>query len=227
MHAEVLEQSLRPGLLAAFAELLGPGEQHRKEVRERAGERSALAHPAILALAQSRRVRALVTPILGADAFAYRATLFDKTEHSNWPVAWHQDRVIPVAARHEVDGFSQWSQKASVWHVEPPLQVQQNVVAVRVDVDGSQEASGGLRLIPGSHQSGILTPAQVQDAATHTAVVCPKVVANGALRLRPLLLHSSQRTVRSGHRRIVHLEFFAGDLPGGVQFVRRVAALME
>lgn len=48
---------------------------------------------------------------------------FSKSQAGNWGVPWHQDRVIAVAARHEVAGFENWSKKAGVWHCEPPLAV--------------------------------------------------------------------------------------------------------
>ena len=126
VHERVLDDSMRDDVVAAFESVLGP--------RDRAGERNGLMQPAIAELARAPSVRALVEPFLAAGAYAFRATLFDKTPSSNWPVAWHQDRVIPVANRCSVPGFAQWSQKASGWHVEPPRTVQERIVAVRVDV---------------------------------------------------------------------------------------------
>tara|TARA_R110002072_G_scaffold46591_9_gene128986 strand:- start:23997 stop:24734 length:738 start_codon:yes stop_codon:yes gene_type:complete len=227
VHERVLDESMRGSVVAAFGSLLGP--------HDGAGERNGLAHPAIPELARSSSVRALLEPILGAGAYAFRATLFDKTQASNWPVAWHQDRVIPVVEPRLAPGFAQWSQKANGWHVEPPRTVQERIVAVRVDLDGSGALNGGLRFVVGSHTSGVLDPSQIATAVEHGCEVCPNVVAGGAVRMRPLLLHSSRRIdvqqppppVPSSHRRIVHFEFFSGDLPHGVQFSRRVAGHRE
>jgi len=44
------------------------------------------------------------------------------------------------------------------------------------------------------------------------------VPPRGALRMRPLLLHASSRAIAAAHRRVVHLEFAPGPLPGGVGF---------
>src|SRR4051794_1322132 len=40
-----------------------------------------------------------------------RAVLFDKTATMNWSLPWHQDRVIAVRERMEVEGFGPWSRK--------------------------------------------------------------------------------------------------------------------
>ena len=92
----------RSPLLAAFDEVVG----------ERPGLRQGLAHAAVRTLACSPAVRALVEPVLGRSAFAFRATLFDKTPAANWWVGWHQDRTVPVQQRVDLPGYGPWSTKA-------------------------------------------------------------------------------------------------------------------
>jgi len=217
VHEQVLAAELVRPVAAAFDELVVDG----------AGERGALAHPAITALCRSASLRRLVEPVLGAAAFAFRATLFDKHAARNWPVAWHQDRTVPVHARVEAEGFRNWSQKHGVWFVEPPLAAHRRHLAVRVDLDGSGRDNGGLRVLPASHCDGVLTPEQIAAAVERGSQRCPEVVAGGALRMRPLLLHSSRRSLVAGHRRVVHFEFAALELPGGVRFAARIGAAQE
>ncbi|HEY6377367.1 MAG TPA: hypothetical protein VIX90_17740 [Edaphobacter sp.] len=71
----------------------------------RGGRRNLLDEPAVRELGHSDKIRRLVTPILGEDAFVVRGILFDKTEGANWKVPWHQDLTIAVKTRVEVDGF--------------------------------------------------------------------------------------------------------------------------
>lgn len=52
--------------------------------------------PEVRSLAASRELRTLAEPILGADCFAARGTLFDKIPEANWKLGWHQDSVITV-----------------------------------------------------------------------------------------------------------------------------------
>jgi hypothetical protein len=40
----------------------------------------------------------------------------------------------------------------------------------------------------------------------------------GVLLMRPLLLHASSSSTAPAHRRVVHLELAAGDLPGGLEW---------
>src|SRR5262245_38819263 len=51
---------------------------------------------------------------------AVRALLFNKTPSTNWSLTWHQDRVIAVKDRIEVEGFGPWSRKHGALHVAPP-----------------------------------------------------------------------------------------------------------
>ena len=189
----------------------------------RAGDRDGLEHAAVRTIAGADAVRSLVEPVLGRAAVAIRATLFDKTPRTNWLVAWHQDRVVPVQQRIDVAGYRAWSQKHGQWFVEPPLAVLENLLAVRLDLDGSDERSGGLRVVPGSHRHGVLTPAAITERAAAGPVVQPAVPAGGALCLRPLLLHASSRAVAAPHRRIVHLEFAPGPLPEPLAFAHAIA----
>ena len=43
-------------------------------------------------------------------------------------------------------------------------------------------------------------------------------IAGDALLMRPLLLHSSGRLRTASHRRVIHIEYAAFALPGGLQW---------
>lgn len=120
------------------------------------------AVPAVRGLARSPRVRALVEPVLGAQAFAVRGILFDKTPDANWKVAWHQDLTIAVRERREVEGFGPWSEKSGVAHVQPPVEVLERMVTVRLHLDPCGPASGPVQVIPGSHRHGRLSAGDVR-----------------------------------------------------------------
>ncbi len=212
-HGEVLPPQLRADLLARF-------DAH---VADRAGRRSGLAHAVVRALAAAPTVRALVEPILGRAAFAFRATLFDKHAVANWLVAWHQDRMVPVHERIEAAGFGPWSDKADDGvFVQPPEAVLHTLLAVRVDLDGSNAGNGGLRLLPGTHHAGVMSRDRIAAAVAAGTVVVPDIPAGGALRLRPLVLHASPASNGLSHRRIVHIEFAPCELPAPVRFRTRV-----
>lgn len=187
------------------------------------GVRNLLARvPAVRVLAQSHAMRALVAPTLGPAAFAVRGILFDKTPGANWNVVWHQDLSIAVRERRDVPGFGPWSEKAGVTHVQPPVGILERMLAVRLHLDDCDARNGPLRVLPGSHTVGRLNAGDIARRREQTPeVVCP-VPAGGALLMRPLLLHASSDALDPRHRRVIHLEFAAEDLPDGLEWHDRV-----
>lgn len=174
--------------------------------------------PAVAALADAPEVRALVAPVLGPDCFPVRGILFDKTPEANWNVVWHQDLSIAVRERREVDGFGPWSEKAGVIHVQPLARVLERMLTVRLHLDDCDETNGPLLVLPGSHRNGRLTAPEIQrQRALTPGVACP-VPSGGALLMRPLLLHASSASQSPRHRRVIHLEYAAEPLPGGLQW---------
>jgi len=174
--------------------------------------------PDVAALARSAEVRALVEAVLGPDAFAVRGILFDKTPDANWKVAWHQDLTIAVHERHEVEGFGPWSEKAGIVHVQPPAAVLERMVTVRLHLDPCGPENGPVQVIPGSHRAGRLSADEVQRSRAERDAVPTCVGAGGVLLMRPLLLHASSPSTAPAHRRVIHLEFAADALPGGLEW---------
>jgi ectoine hydroxylase-related dioxygenase (phytanoyl-CoA dioxygenase family) len=176
------------------------------------------AVPEVRALARSAAVRALVEPVLGAECFVVRAILFDKTPQANWKVAWHQDLTIAVRERVEVPGFGPWSEKAGIAHVQPPAAVLERMLTVRVHLDDCGPDNGPVQVIPGSYAGGRLDAGGVDAWRARARPVAATSRRGGALVMRPLLLHASSPATVPGHRRVVHLEFAADDLPGGLHW---------
>ena len=53
--------------------------------------------------------------------------------------------------------------------------------------------------------------------ARHGVVTC-NVAQGGVMLMRPLLLHASSAAADPSHRRVLHLEYSAADLPGGLRW---------
>lgn len=192
-----------------------------------AGARRSSAHamrnllsrvPDVRDLADGPALRSLVEAVLGPGAFCVRGLLFDKAPGANWHVGWHQDRAIAVRERVDTEGFGPWSVKAGVPHVEPPIDVLQRMVTLRVHLDDCDGSNGPLRVLPASHRAGKLDGDAVRRwIDQHDAVTCT-VPRGGVLLMRPLLLHASSPAARPVHRRVVHLEYAADPLPGALQW---------
>ena len=179
-------------------------EFRRLNSQSTAGIRNVIAQsPAIAALASLECITDL---LLGPERQPVRSLLFDKTPQANWPVAWHQDRTITTKERHEFEGYSPWSRKAGIDHVEPPAELLEQMVTLRIHLDDTGEDNGPLSVIPGSHRKGKIPPDQIPEIAERgtSSLTCN---AGDVLMMRPLLLHSSRRAQEPSHRRIIHLEF--------------------
>lgn len=198
---------------------------NRKEVRRKRGVygvRNLLEIcPEVRGLAAMPAVRRFAAAVLGRGAFAVRAIFFDKVADANWSLFWHQDNVIAVRERREVDGFLGWSQKAGVWQVQPPADVLANMVAVRVHLDDCGPANGPLRVLPGSHRHGWLDD-ELDDWKRRVPEVVCTVARGGIVAMCPLILHASAPSEAASHRRVIHIEYAAAELPGGLEWNNRV-----
>jgi ectoine hydroxylase-related dioxygenase (phytanoyl-CoA dioxygenase family) len=131
---------------------------------------------------------------------------------------WHQDRTVAVREKRDVPGFGPWTVKAGVPHVQPPLTIMENMLTIRLHVDECQETNGPLRIIAGSHRAGFVDDKSIQSLTKEARPVTCIVPQGGAMLMRPLLLHSSARATKPNHRRVIHLEFAATPLTGGLEW---------
>ena len=189
----------------------------------RGGARNLLDQvPAVRALAASPAVRAVAESVLGPYCFAVRALYFDKTPEANWKVMWHQDLTIAVRRRAHAPGYGPWSEKEGVPHVQPPPEVLEHMLAVRVHLDDCGADNGPVRVISGSHRVGRLS-AKAIDAWRSSAEPTDCLAERGAiLAFRPLILHASSPATRPAHRRVVHVEFASVELPEPLEWHSRV-----
>ena len=169
--------------------------------------------PDVLAFASSPAVRSLVETVLGKGARLIRSIIFNKTPKANWLVAWHQDLSIAVEGKVELPGFSAWSNKAGVCHVQPPLIILESMITFRVHLDDAGTDNGALVVSPGTHKLGRIPASEVSKVAAGRQEHVCSVNTGDALLFRPLLAHCSKKAVAPSSRRIIHLEFCAAELP--------------
>jgi len=174
--------------------------------------------PAVGAAAESAAVRRLAEPVMGPGCFVVRGVFFDKTGGANWKVPWHQDLTIAVVERVDVPGFTAWSSKDDVMHVQPPPAILERMLTVRLHLDDCDANNGPLQVISGSHRAGRLDASSIVDWKRRQSPETCIVSRGGALLMRPLLLHASSAANRPRHRRVVHLEFAAESLPNGLRW---------
>jgi ectoine hydroxylase-related dioxygenase (phytanoyl-CoA dioxygenase family) len=179
------------------------------ESRSRAGARHLMSQPAVAKIASDFRLLALARRWLGPTATPYRATLFDKSPGSNWLTVWHQDTALPLRFRREVAGWGPWSVKAGVLYAHAPAGVLEGIAALRVHLDDSLPENGPLRLLPGTHHSGVLSDDAIHDLVSRFPAQLCVVRRGGIMAMRPLLLHASSKSTSIAPRKVLHIEYAA------------------
>ena len=107
----------------------------------------------------------------------------------------------------DVDGWGPWSEKDGVPCARAPAGAMEGVIALRLHLDVCTELSGPLRVLPGTHNRGILSEAEVERCLLTTDPVDCLVGAGGVLAMRPLIVHSSARLRSDAPRRVLHIEY--------------------
>jgi hypothetical protein len=202
--------SIHPGVFNRSDMLSALGALSEADViRTKAGVRHVLALPDVRDLATDRRLLELAVRFVGPSAIAFRATLFDKSPTANWLVVWHQDTALPLRRRVEEPSWGPWSTKGGVIYAHAPAWALETVVALRVSLDDSTETNGPLRVLPGSHRSGVLSDQEIGLRAAETQPVDCVAASGGVVAMRPLTVHASSKSTDDRPRRVLHIEYAA------------------
>lgn len=175
-----------------------------------AGTRCLLDLPSVRAAALALKRQLVAKGILPPSAVAIQAIAFDKTPDTNWKVSWHQDLMFPFAEKVSSPGYDLSSCKSGVHYARPPLDVLEDLLAVRLHLDDCGESNGPLRVSPGTHRLGIIPSSDAASrAAAHGEAPCLALTGEIVL-MRPLLLHASSQARQPGHRRVLHVVYHSG-----------------
>jgi len=191
-------------------------------------------YPAIALALPWQKIQAVLQLAGMPDAKPVRSIFFNKNAEHNWLVAWHQDMTICVDQKMDVPGYAKWTFKNDVHHVEPPANVLENMLTLRIALDAADHHNAALKVMAGSHRYGKLkgeqVDAYVENAAQTEVHVCA-MQAGDVLLMKPLLLHASDKANHATHaahtsqRRVLHLEFSATTtLPAPMQWAEAALA---
>lgn len=206
----IARRALPAAVCAELAAALGPADG--------AGRRGVLELAAVASIAESTPLISRVRSHLPGEPFVVRAIYFNKSADANWFVGWHQDLTIAVRERRETPGFEAWSVKEGVPHVQPPVDVLERMVTLRLHLDAADASNGALRVLPGSHRWGRLSADGMEEQRRAVAEVVCECEVGDALLMRPLLVHASGRSTSNRERRVLHIEYAAEKLPSGLEW---------
>jgi ectoine hydroxylase-related dioxygenase (phytanoyl-CoA dioxygenase family) len=175
-----------------------------------AGTRCLLDLASVRTAALAMKERLVAHCLLPSSAVAIQAIAFDKTPDTNWKVAWHQDLMFPFADKVSSPGYELPSCKSGIHYARPPLDVLEDLLAVRLHLDDCGESNGPLRVSPGTHRKGVIPSSDAaSQAATNGEIPCFALTGE-VLLMRPLLLHASSQATVPGHRRVLHVVYHSG-----------------
>lgn len=186
-----------------------------------AGSRCLLSHEWCALLAKRVQQAPEVAKLVPADYVAVQCTYFEKSAERNWLVPVHQDLSIPVAERTADPALGGWSEKEGFLFVQAPVDILEQLVAVRLHLDPCSVDDGALRVVPGSHQLGCITTEAAVEARQRSELACPSE-RGGVLALRPLLLHASSKSKGTSRRRVLHFVYGPRQLPYGLKWRQAV-----
>lgn len=153
----------------------------------------------------NKKLTELLSELSESEYFLTKAMYFDKPIESNWFVAYHQDLSISVDKKAELDDYSNWTFKKEQYGVQPPIQILEDTITIRIHLDKTKKNNGALKVIPKSHTKGVIRT-DSKDWNIENEFVC-EVEKGGAMLMKPLILHASNRTTNGKKRRVIHLEF--------------------
>lgn len=159
-------------------------------------------------------IGAIAAAALGPEARSVRAILFDKTAERNWALGWHQDRTIVVRERINAEGFGPWTVKSGLIQVEPPFEILERMVTLRVHLDAVDESNAPLRIVPGSHRLGRLPEPEIRRVvATFGERLCLAERGDVWLYATPIV-HASLAADPPRRRRVLQVDYSAAATPG-------------
>ncbi|HQU85137.1 MAG TPA: phytanoyl-CoA dioxygenase family protein [Pyrinomonadaceae bacterium] len=167
---------------------------------------------------ESETVKKIAHNFLGKNAKVVRAIYFNKTAEANWKVPWHQDLTIAVKEKRETQGFSAWTLKANIQHVQPPIEILEKMITLRFHLDDADETNGALKILPKTHRKGRLSALEIKSLREANETHLCSVKKGDCLIMRPLILHSSSAGKSPKNRRVIHFEFATEELPNGLKW---------
>lgn len=147
-----------------------------------------------------------------------RIIAFNKSKDKNWGVPWHQDRIIAVSQKHNIEGFTNWSQKTGIWHCEPPQDLLDKMLFVRIHLDDTDAKNGAMKIAIGSHRNGIVLSEQADQRANTYPIESCDAKRGDVLILKMLTLHSSEASDQPSSRRVFRIDFASFDLPNPLKW---------
>lgn len=176
--------------------------------------------PQLLSTVFNNKLRTIIHQHLGPDYFVVKSIYFDKPDTSNWYVPYHQDLTISVDKKIEIENYGPWTVKQNQYAVQPPINILENIVTIRIHLDDTDENNGSLRVLSTSHLNGVQRTEEINREELKESVCSVK--RGGVMLMKPLLLHRSCKTTNKKRRRVINIEFSCHELASPLQWAEKM-----
>jgi ectoine hydroxylase-related dioxygenase (phytanoyl-CoA dioxygenase family) len=119
----------------------------------------------------------------------------------------------------DVPGFGPWTTKSGLHHVEPPFHLLSAMVTLRVHLDDVPADNAPLLIAPGSQRLGRIPQVEIDAAVRACGTVACTARAGDVWLYATPILHASRAVARPAHRRVLQLDYSAGELPPGLDWL--------
>lgn len=182
-----------------------------------AGSRELLNETWCQTLANQLKTNQRLVSLLPNPTIAIQCTLFKKLIEKNWLVPLHQDLSISLKKKLDKQGYTGWSAKQQMLFVQPPAEILEQLVAVRLHIDDCFAEHGPLKVVTGTHQQGRIPEKDWPTIRNQLGEQTCLTAKGGAVVMRPLILHSSSKAEQANGSRVLHFLFapaaLANELP--------------
>lgn len=184
-------------------------------LEQKAGEKSAdKIFPIVQELVSDPNLMRIAESYLSGIVSIVQVKLFESTPAK----AWHQERCVVVNQKVDIADWGPWHEQDGVCTVQPPIEVLDNMVTLRLQLDAANEESGYLQIIPRSQNKGAMTDAEITEYAENREVIDCFTEAGDVLAIRPHLLHKTCAGNSGKSRRVLQIEYCGYKLPEGLQW---------
>ncbi len=175
--------------------------------------------PELAPLLFTKNVKELIHSLSDANYFVTKALYFDKPSDSNWFVGYHQDLSITVDQKVDVENYRHWTFKKGQYGVQPPVEILNDTITLRIHLDDTNKNNGALKVLPKSHLNGIIS-ANANPYSINKEHIC-EVKKGGVMLMKPLTFHASNRTTNGKQRRVIHIELNKHPLKAPLQWLEK------
>lgn len=187
--------------------------------RDRAGTRIVGSEIAREVLSPEGPIGETIGLMTGPHFQPVRAILFDKNDEVNWALGWHQDRTVAVAQRIDTPGYAPWTNKQGIPHVQPPFDVIERMITVRIHLDRVDERNAPLRIALGSHRMGRIAVGRIGPSLDGCATFDCLADPGDVWIYSTPILHASDASEPGRRRRVLQADYSAEDLAGELQWL--------